>query len=226
LFRSRRLVSLEAGELVALELIPGTGGTGPRQGAHLDLGVWRLDAPEHPEGSAALDEVRLQQMLARASTLRVGAPAEPAGEALRRIRLERARGGGAVEIELHPDCVARVDDQAGTLDERTCQALAGDLLFDDPGRGLLRLARRVETDSGAFEPGPHDTWVPVDGADVGDDLPGRLEAARSVGLVRGKPPSATRERVRVIPREGAPVTVELGQGWLRLDELPWYYRLK
>ena len=61
-FADRRLVQLEPGAVRAVELRPGPGAGGVRQSAHLDLGVWTLDAPTHPEGSAALDQVRLQEL--------------------------------------------------------------------------------------------------------------------------------------------------------------------
>jgi len=62
-FAERRLMAIDPGEARALEILPGSG-EGVRQSVRLDLGVWRLDAPNHPDGNGALDEVRLETLLA------------------------------------------------------------------------------------------------------------------------------------------------------------------
>ncbi|MFY0531353.1 hypothetical protein [Nannocystis pusilla] len=149
-FAERRLLSFGTGEVRELEILPGRGSDAVRQSVRLDLGVWRLDAPVHPDGAAALDEVRLEAMLAGLQAARAEAWTDrPLTAPLRTIRVERT-GSEAATLELHPDCVAHVPGQprAALLPKSTCVALSDDLLYSDPLRFWLGQARRVELSSG------------------------------------------------------------------------------
>src|SRR5690606_13076400 len=108
-FETRALLSLMPDEVLAVELTEHEAGASLRQSAHLDLGVWRLDAPEHPDGDAALSELALEDLLAALGSLRVESwTAIPGTTPERELRFElRPRHGrpSHVELALHPDCI-------------------------------------------------------------------------------------------------------------------------
>lgn len=241
-FRDRRLLHLAAGDAVAIEIRPGVRSPGraapPRFSAHLDAGVWRLDAPPHPEGDAALDDVKFERLLATLGALRAEAWTRvPTGAApVATIHVDRAPGTGrdpTVELELFEGCIARVDGgRPGQLSDAACRTLVADLLYDDPLRAWLGTARSVDvsasdgrkivlrrTATGWVDPGGR--------ADMPEaELLRGLEDWRSAGVVQGQPPGEAEHSLLIRRNEGTDVKVELGPNWARIvrPEIDWYYR--
>ncbi len=242
-FADRQLTRFGAESVRAVELLPGPAlaQAGARQSVRKDMGVWRLDTPEHPDGSDALDELRLEELLATVSALRADAWAEPAERALERtIRIERtaARDGGAIAIELREGCVVTVSGRAraAQLDPGSCTVLRGDLLYNDPLRDWIGRARTIEwTDLEA----PDEPPIRGRRAPVGDDawelergdaehFERQLEAWsswRAAGVRGGAPSRALRWRVRFQLVNGLTVTAEIGaeNSWARVSGVDWYY---
>ncbi|MBZ5714772.1 hypothetical protein, partial [Nannocystis pusilla] len=234
-FGERKLLSFGSGEVRELEILPGRGSDGVRQSVRLDLGVWRLDAPVHPDGAAALDEVRLEAMLAALQSARAEAWTDrPVTAPLRTIRAERT-GSEAAALELHADCVGHVPGQprAAVLPPSTCGALADDLLYNDPLRFWLGQARRVELSLGTRtatlvrDAVEDSVWSGSGDPELLAGVPG-WEAFRSAKLTRGEPRGEP--VVAKIQRPGAAaITVEVGPtsdgapGWVRLRGQDWFY---
>jgi Domain of unknown function (DUF4340) len=231
-FTDRQLAELAPGEARALEIY---GAGAARQSAHLDLGVWRLDAPAHPEGDAALDDQRIEELLAAISGARAQAwVATPSGEPERTVGIERMASEGAsdtVVVAIWDGCIARVDaGRAAQLDDATCRALAVDLLVDAP------LERAIE-DALALAwqgRGPAIRLRRVDGRLVREDGEALGELARSfaelsqlraVRLAAGDPPGVATRELAVEPRAGEPYVLELGEGWARVRGQTWFYVL-
>ncbi|MBL9100149.1 MAG: hypothetical protein JNL82_04270 [Myxococcales bacterium] len=244
-FADRRLLRFGAGDVRALEILPGDPrGGSVRQSVRLDLGVWRLDAPAHPDGAGVLDEVRLEAMLAALQSARAEAwVATPAVAPQRTLRVERSPTGDpaadTLELALHADCLAHVPGQrrAARLAASTCAALADDLLYDDPLRAWLGQARSVEItdlvpaaprhltlrreDGGAF--------VEVDGEPALARHVARWQAFRSAGIRRGEPRGQASLAARISRTNASVVRLELGPvidevpAWVRLAGADWYY---
>lgn len=233
-FADRRLLSFGSGEVRELEVLPGPASAEVRQSVRLDLGVWRLDAPDHPDGAAALDEVRLEAMLAALQGARAEAwTGPPATAPLRTLRVERT-GGEALSLELYAGCVAHVpgQSQAAALAAASCEALADDLLYRDPLRFWLGQARRVELAAGGRSASAlrdaEGAWVPSGDPALLAELPA-WEEFRATRLVRGEPRGAAALTAK-IHRPGAPtITVDVGPivegapAWARLRGSEWYY---
>ncbi|MBX7082972.1 MAG: DUF4340 domain-containing protein [Nannocystaceae bacterium] len=230
-FAQRQLLALGSDELRALELQgPGLA----RQAAHLDLGVWRLDAPAHPEGDAVLDEDAIVQLGAALGGARALAWTEPPDEPpLRTIRLERtvrAGRGAEVGVTLWSDCRVRVDEgPTARVGEGTCEALARDLLVTTPLERVLEDATRLVVDgedSRAFALVRRDgELVPEQGV-----VPGALQQAlrgwpqwRARSIVAPAPVGTARWTLAIEPRTGEPWTLELGEGWARVRGADWGY---
>ncbi len=231
-FVDRQLATLSPGEARAIEI---SGPAVVRQGAHLDLGVWRLDAPLHPEGDAALDDQRVESLLATVSGLRAQQWTQtPTAAAERSLRVERVPADGrpiAVVVELWPGCVARVDGgPAARVGEGACRALAEDLLVDAPleraiedaralefGRGGRRIAlRRIEG-----------LWVRVDGEPLGEvaEPLRRWPTWATIALVPGAAPGRADAELAVEPAAGEPYVLDVGDGWAQIRGEGWSYRL-
>ena len=246
-FADRRLLSFEAGEVRGLELLPGPASDRVRQSVRLDLGVWRLDAPLHPDGVAVLDEVRLEATLAALQSLRAeGWTPVPPTAAVRTLRVERLRAGkddAALVVDLYapadpadPQCVAHVPGlpQAARLAVETCAALQDDLLYNDPLRFWLGQARSAQlTAAGggasAMLRREGDAWMVESGdASLIEQLPA-WAAFRSAGLRSGEPRGAAVMEAKIWRSGAAAVRVELGPvidgapAWVRLVGQPWYY---
>ena len=227
-FADRGLVAIPPGEARAIEILPASDAGVVRQSAHLDMGSWRLDAPVHPDGDAALDDVRVEALLAVVSTLRAQAWSDSDDAPLRRIEVDlapREDRENTVSVELYPNCVVGVGERRATVSEAACRTLGGDLLYDDPVRAWFRGARSLQLEQGGEEvllQREKDTWM-GDGLDVQlTALLEDLEAWRSAGIHAGDPPDPV-ERVMTVRRAGPMVTLELGASFVRVKGSDWYY---
>lgn len=237
-FTERRLTDVRADEVRAIELLPGPAGPQVvRQSLHFDLGIWRLDAPVHPEGDAALDSLRLEALLATAGALRAEAWVDDAADvaAERRLRIERVPRRGqdpALELELLPGCLVRVAGQRpGRLSEGACETLRQDLLVDVPLQRPLDLARKLEVTRDGGPPERLErkgaAWVDEDGgpATKTNAWLARLHERRATALVQGPPAGAPAWQLRVLPAEGTAFVLEGADAWARVEGQEWHYRL-
>jgi hypothetical protein len=234
-FAERQLVQLDPGEVRAIEI---AGRDVVRQSVHLDLGVWRLDAPLHPEGDAALDELALEDLLASVGATRAQAWADaPQVDPDRVIRLERAsmRGqGGDVELSIwagRADCLVRVGEgRTARVGEGTCRALGRDLLVDAPLGRVIDDARALVLREGDDEirlQRADERWVREDGsasARVGERF-AEWSQWRTTALRPGDPRGTPAATLEVQPRTGEPYTLAIGDGWARIVGQPWFYLL-
>ncbi len=229
-FVDRQLLEFPTEDARAIEI---TGPRVERQSVHFDLGVWRLDAPQHPDEDDALSEIRLESLVAALAGARADAWVPmPEGEPLRTIRLEltpsQERRSDYV-LALHEGCVVVLDERAATVSPSTCRRLSTDVLHDDALEFWIETARSIEVQEGGtttrFE---RDGEVLASTAE--DSGPARerlaaLSALRSTALVPGDPPGARRGTLRILPRTGAAFDVHYGQTWARIDGARWYYAL-
>lgn len=234
-FADRRLVELSVDDVRALEILPGPGREGARQGAHFDLGVWRLDAPLHPAGDDALDEERLGQLLATIAGARAEAWIEVTDEVpVRTLRIDRSPRRGqdpTVVVELLEGCRVRIPGRrAGLLSEGTCASLSGDLLRSDVLRPALWSATSVEITVGDAPPvrlqDDEGTLRREDGAPMGElsDVLARLQERRLVAVRAGRPPGPVELTLRVRPRRGAVYEVAVGRDFIAFDDETWWLR--
>jgi len=235
-FAERRLTDVSAEDIRAIEILPGPAGAEVvRQSLHLDLGVWRLDAPAHPEGDAALDSLRLEALLATVGALRVEAWVDEAADigAERRLRVERVpRRGQAPELELEllPDCIVRVPGQRpGRISEGACETLRQDLLVGPPLQRAIDLARGLEvTRDGTTvrleRKGA--AWIDEAGgpATEANTWLRALHEQHASGLVHAQPRGPQTWQLRVRPAEGTAFVFEGGEGWARIEDQDWHYR--
>ncbi|MCB9705824.1 MAG: hypothetical protein H6711_28430 [Myxococcales bacterium] len=234
-FAERRLLALDVADARAVEILPGSAGRTVRQGVRLDLGVWRLDAPSHPDGNAALDEVRLETLLATLGGLRADAWVEvPPGALLRTLRVERTPSrdrSTELSLDLYAGCVAHVPGhaRAARISNEACAIVSDDLLFVDPLRYWIGRARTIEVEEGGrttiLRQGSGGAWT-VDGGDDPNAWSSELVAWdrwRSAGIRRGDPPTPARLRLKIRRVDGITVNAELGPEWLRIAGQDWYY---
>lgn len=234
-FADRDLLRLSVDDVRALEI---TAVDTPRQSVHFDLGVWRLDAPSHPEGDAALSDVLLAEVLGAASAVRVRRwTPRPADDPSRTLRLEQTPEAGrdtVIELALWPDpedpaaCIAAVGEQAGHLPASTCQRLGQDLLHTDPVQFWIDTARSIEVTvdghTSRFERSPE--GLVGEGTEVAADME-RLRALAEravVGLedADGEPEGWS---MRVLPKRGEALDVVVADDTLTLRGVGWRYRL-
>lgn len=237
-FAERRLTEVRADEVRAIEILPGPAGPEVvRQSLHFDLGVWRLDAPAHPEGDAALDSLRLEALLGTVGALRVDAWVDDAADvaAERRLRIERVPRRGqapALEVELLPDCLVRVPGQRpGRLAEGACETLRQDLLVDVPLQRPIDRARKLEVTRGEATvrlDRKGAAWVDEDGGPATETNAwlAHLHERRATALVQAEPRGPRTWQLRVLPAEGTAFLLEGGDGWARIEGQGWYYRLE
>lgn len=236
-FADRDLLRMVSDDVRSVEI------TGPglvRQSVHFDLGVWRLDAPQHPEGDAALSDVILEEVLAATSAVRVvDWTARPEQPPVRTLRLEQTPQAGrdtTVVLELWPDpldagrCVGAVGERVGRLRESTCARLFRDLLHTDPVQFWIDTARTIEVaiddHSTTFRRTPE--GLIGEGAFAEDDF-GRLRALadhRVVGLVKPSPEASQGAlSLRVTPRRGEPIRASIDAAHVILLDQGWAYRV-
>lgn len=237
-FADRRLLALEAGDARAVEILPGPGLETVRQSARQDLGVWRLDAPAHPDGNGALDEVRLETLIATFGSLRADAWVDvPRGDLLRTLRVERSpdrEQSPALSLDLYSGCVAHVPGhaRAARISPESCAILSDDLLFNDPLRYWIGRARTIEAIDGGettiLRQNSGGSWV-VDG-EAPDGAKSRWseelsawDSWRSASLRGGAPTEPARLELQIRRVDGVTVAAQLGPGWLRLKGRDWYY---
>lgn len=236
-FADRRLLSFGSGEIREVEVLPGPGSATVRQSARLDLGVWRLDAPPHPDGIAVLDAVRLEAMLAALQAARAEVWTDaPVVSPQRTLRVERSGGGeGTLSLDLYEGCVAHVPGQrqAAVLAASTCAALMDDLLYDDPLRACLREGRRIELTIGeataSLRRDEGDAWTLESGdAALLPTLAG-WEEFRAPEIRSGTPRGSAAATAKVHRPGASTLTLELGPtvegapAWARLRGADWYY---
>lgn len=236
-FAERRLTALRSEDVRAIEILAGPADPQVlRQSAHFDLGIWRMDAPDHPEGDAALDGMALERLLGGLGGLRAQAWVDDAADvaARRRIRVERVPRRGqdpVLEIDVLPDCVVRVSGhRPARLPEGPCETLERDLLVQWPLQRILDLARGLELSRDGQTVAlsrKGDAWARNDGGPAPEAsawLEGIHERTAS-GVRRADPPGPAAWRLRVLPGQGTAFVVEGGQGWARFEGEDWLYRL-
>lgn len=235
-FADRDLLRLDVDDVRAIEILaPGV----PRQSAHFDLGVWRLDAPPHPEGDVALSDVLLQEVIGAAAAVRVRAwTPRPDGAPSRTIRLEQIPSAGpdAVVLELWPDpddphgCIGAVGEQAGQLSSSTCARLAQPLLHTDPVQFWLDTARSLEVTVGGhttrFERTPE--GLVGEGPDARADMD-RLQALGTSGVVAleeapARPSAEPDWTLRVLPKRGERIEAVVQGDTVTILGTGWRYR--
>lgn len=242
-FAARRLTNIGPGEVRELEILPppDIASTTVRQSVHADMGVWELDAPEHPDDSGAVDTVRLENLLWALRGLRSEQWVD-LGEAppLRHIVAEVVPEQGkrhTVSATLYPDCVIAVEGQRpAAIGKAQCAALGEDLLFDDPLRFWLERSRGVEvarvgdTTPPVFLRRRDEQFVTGEGTPIEDPALAELLQTwidwRSQGLRAGEPAGAVEWTLDVRREVGTPVQVDIGPGWVRLRGADWYYVLR
>lgn len=231
-FESRRILDLGVEDVTALEIVDQARDGAVRQSAHFDLGVWRLDAPEHPDGNDALNEVALEDILATLASLRAEAWVPRPADGLRRsigldLRPRRQRTSHA-EIEVFEGCVVGSDGRTARVDAATCGRLERDLLHPDPLAYWLRRGATMEMESQTT--GARHRWRQEDGAWApegvleGEPPPLAIWAEiRDARVEPGAPKTPAQWRVQMRPEHGLTFAVEIGADWAALDGADWYY---
>ncbi|MEM6991120.1 MAG: hypothetical protein AAF721_11500 [Myxococcota bacterium] len=242
-FSDRRVVaSLSVDDVRAVEILPGptlaSDARTRRQSAHFDLGVWRLDAPEHPDGDDALDTTRLDALIAGVAGLRAAAWTSPPREdPLRIVRLEQVARSGlpdTVEVALHPGCIAVVAGRrAAEISESACRRLSADLLFDDPLSAWIDHAAALEvTQTGGATLALErvgGAWARADGVAMGTLLEtlGAMQGWRAEALRQtagdDTADDEARFTLRVRPRQGAAFEVAVGETWAQVRGADFRY---
>lgn len=238
-FANRDLLRFAVDDVRALEI---TAEGRPRQSVHFDLGVWRLDAPTHPEGDAALSDVLLGELLAAAGSVRVQSWVPVPGAAPERtLRLEQVPEAGrntvsVLELWSDPEdplgCIAAVEQRAGRLSSTTCRRLRQDILHTDPVQFWLDTARSIEVvvdgQTSRFERTPE--GLVGEGPSVEGDMQ-RLRALALRRVVRlesaSDAPAVSAEawRIRVLPKRGERLEARVESDVVTLEGADWSYRL-
>ena len=234
-FADRDLLRFAVDEVRALEII--AEGV-PRQSVHFDLGVWRLDAPSHPESDAALSDVLLQEVLGAAASVRVRSwTPRPASEPRRTLRIEQTPEAGrdtAFTLEVWDDpedssgCIGAVGEQAGRLPASTCRRLDQDLLHTDPVQFWLDTARSIEvTAQGQTSRFERTTEGLVgEGSQVEADMERlRSLAARRVVALEQADDAPQGWSLRVLPKRGERLEAVVVGDTITIVGTGWRYRL-
>jgi hypothetical protein len=239
-FAERRLTTIGPGEVRSLEILPPSEdprSATVRQSVHADMGAWVLDAPIHPDDSGAIDQDRLETVLWALQQVRAEAWVDPPSTPpLRRLAVEVVPARGlhrSVMVALYPDCVVEVEGHPhAAIATAQCEALANDLLFDDPLKFWLERSRAVEVvetkgTRRVLVRRRDEQFITDDGRSITDEVLAEKLAEwmewRAAGLREGEPPSAVEWTLDVRRDFGAPAQVEIGEGWARLRGATWYY---
>lgn len=237
-FADRDLLRFAVDDVRALEI---TAAGWPRQSVHFDLGVWRLDAPTHPEGDVALSDVLLGEVLAAAASVRVQSWVPiPAASPLRTLRLEQVPEAGResvliLEVWADPEdpqgCIAAVDQRAGRLTSTACRRLQQDILHTDPVAFWLDTARSIEViaqgHTSRFERTPE--GLVGEGPHVEADMERlrTLAQRRVVRLESVSDDDVEREdswTIRVLPKRGERLDAQVDDDSVTLVGSDWRYR--
>lgn len=233
-FADRDLLRFAVDDVRALEI---TTEGAPRQSVHFDLGVWRLDAPRHPESDAALSDVLLQEVLGAAASVHVRSwISRPAAEPRRTLRIEQTPEAGrdtvlVLEVWDDPDdpdgCLGAVGEQAGRLSESTCRRLGQDLLHTDPVQFWLDTARSIEVSvdghTSRFERTPE--GLVGEGPEVQADMERlRALARRRVNALEVAEAAGQGWSLRVLPKRGERIDAAVGEDVLTIEGAGWRYR--
>lgn len=239
-FADRDLLRFVVDDVRALEI---SSAEGPRQSVHFDLGVWRLDAPAHPEGDAALSDVLLTELLGAAAAVRVQRwMPRPAAAPERTLRIEQTPESGrdtvmALDLWSNPDdpngCIGGVGEQAGPLSAATCARLRGNLLHTDPVQFWLETARSLEVTfeghTSRFERTPEGLLSEDPDAQADMARLRALASRRVVGLESVSEPQMREGskswRIRVLPKRGERLEAIVGEGSVQIESADWRYRL-
>jgi hypothetical protein len=236
-FADRRLTNIGVGEIRSLEILPPPVGesTTVRQSVHADLGVWELDAPVHVDDSGAVDQVRLETVLWALRQVRAEAWVDdPSSPPLRLLSVEVVPAIGPrrnVTVALYDDCIVEVEGHPfAAIARAQCEALAGDLFFDDPLRFWLERSRGLEIADAegerVFLNRRDQQFVTADERAIEPELARRLGEWiewRSAGLRAGEAPGPVAWTLDIRREFGPPAVVEIGEGWARLKGADWYY---
>ncbi|MGB1017062.1 MAG: hypothetical protein ACPG4T_23195, partial [Nannocystaceae bacterium] len=239
-FRDRRLTELAVGDVRWLEIEPGPGDPEARQSVRRDLGIWQLDGPEHPDGSDALDEIRVEGMLAAFASVRAEkwVPRPPAKTRLRTLRVGRTptrTRAPELSLHLHAGCIVDLPEmgRAARVSEADCKALSDDVLYIDPLREWLSSASAVELQELGHSEGVlrftrrEGIWYSEENQQVvagalRDRLAG-FDSWRAAGIAAGTPPTPARAKLRVIRPKKPVVVLTIGDNWVQVHKSRWYY---
>lgn len=236
-FEDKTLVDIRPMDVRELELSGGAREERVRTSVRNDFGVWRLDAPEHPDLDAALDHVRLEQLLTTLSSLRaIDWTSSALGDVERTLTVgvagSGAEGPSQIEVAVDRSCRCQVNDgRVAVLDDGTCAALGVEVLFDDPVRAWLREASRVEWGEGdtlAIARRRGEAWE-VESVDPQrredmELLLARLEDWRAERLLKVEGDRSSGERIVLRRDAGVDVTLNVTPTTVRVAGLPWAYR--
>ncbi len=235
-FVDRDLVAVGGEDVRSIEI---TGAGAVRQSVHFDLGVWRLDAPIHPEGDQALSDVYLEAILAAVGRVRVEQwVPRPAEAPARVLRLEQTPQRGrptTVTLEVWPaddatqPCIVAVEQRAGVVRPGACVRLLQDLLHSDPVQYWVDTARSIEVTMGErttrFERQPQGLVADGDHAEAAWARLRALAQRPVVGLESGVRTVGDDVTLRVQPGRGEPIEAVAGPDFVSLRGVGWTYRL-
>jgi len=229
-FTDRKLLDFAAHDARAIEVTDGGQPTTVRQSLHFDMGVWRLDRPEHPDGDEAIDDLALEDLLATLSGLRaegwVERPSEPATRVIRVERTPRSGRETTLEVELHTGCIVVIDTRAAKISESVCSRLGHDLLQGDALHHWIDTARTLELGRPAIARWTRSArgMTREFGDEAADQTLERLANVRHASLEVAKTEAPATGVLRVL-RAGSPAfMVRWGEGWAQLEGADWRYR--
>lgn len=237
----RQLLRFSPGSVRSLEVVDRSQLPPLRQSLHLDYGQWRLDAPLHPDGDGGLDRTRLESLLATLGDLRAERwlDRQDAGEVIRSIDLEYVPGLEEVpqhRIRLYAGCALQVDEgRLARVEQKVCDELHADLLFRDPIAFFLRDASAIDIEylspkgetlrRASLRVQGELLRDAKSGKSIEPALAQRLRAWanwRIQALRGGTPSDPAKVRLHIRRRKHAAVSLELGEGWLKISGTDWY----
>jgi hypothetical protein len=238
LLADRTLVYLPSESIRALEISGPNEAKVVRQSLRLEYGQWQLEAPAHPDGNNALDQTRLESLMAAIAGLRADrwlpSTKSPIERTFNLVHYPLPDRRTETNVVVFADCVAQVNGgRLAQIDASTCATLRSDLLFDDPLAYALREPRSVEIIGADFGESPvrfnrsGEGWEPL-GADTRaneraiEEL-AKWSARRARRIVGGAPSSAAIAQVVVHRLQLGVSTFEIGPNWTSIAGSGWYY---